>query len=354
MQGRSGKRLRVGLIGLGSVGRLHLEAYAEARLVEVVAVADTSAVRMSGIPGPIARYSDAGAMLAEQRLDIACVLTPPAVHAPLTALATKAGVHVLCEKPLAASVGEAEAMRAACAAAGVKLFYGASYRHLPALKRAQAMILDGTIGEVLVIREHEVGGSGPDARVVLPAAHYPVGGPGGSPMGMADHGIHLIDIVPWLTGSPIAKAEGRCNVSGEAVRPEYLTLTTASGTLASFVYEEGTFATTLPGEGIFSWGASWDAGGFRPGGAWSAHPGSIHVHGTKGALRIFHYANQLFLTAAGGTQQIALDGCPAPFHFAAQIDAFAEDILNDRAPSTPAEDGVRALEILTSLCRPGA
>lgn len=347
------RRLKVALVGIGAVGRLHLSAYAEAERVDVVAVADTDASALDEAPASIARYGDAAEMLRAERPDIACILTPPASHAALTALAAEAGAHVLCEKPIAPSLKEAETMRRVCAERGVKLFYGASYRHLPALKAARALIADGAIGDVLVIREHEVGGAGPEHRLVLPATHYPHGGPGGSPMGMADHGIHLIDLVPWLTGSQVVRAEGRCNVSGEALRPEHLTLTTQSGALANFVYDEGTYPTTLPGEGTFSWGASWDATGFHPGGSWAAHPGSIHVHGTKGALRIFHYASHLFLSDAAGLRQIAVEGRPAPYHFAAQIDAFADDILNDRAPSTPVEDGIRALGILAGLCRPG-
>ena len=76
------------------------------------------------------------------------MLTPPASHAALVALAAEAGVHVLCEKPIAPSLAEAQAMRRAGEGAGVKIFYGASYRHLPALRQARALILAGVIGEI--------------------------------------------------------------------------------------------------------------------------------------------------------------------------------------------------------------
>lgn len=115
---------------------------------------------------------------------------------------------------------------------------------------------------------------------------------------------------------------------------------------AVHLYDDGVFPTTLPGEGLFSWGGFWDAAGYHAGGQWAAHPGCIHVHGERGALRIFHYANALFLNDADGLRQIPVEDRPAPHHFAAQIEAFVEDIRADAAPATPAEAGVEALRVL--------
>lgn len=346
-----GERLRVGLIGLGGVGRLHLEAYKASRLTRVVAVAEPDPARRAAAGGGLAAYADAAEMLAAEALDIACVLTPAASHAALVGLCAGAGVPVLCEKPLAATPAEGRAMIEACRAAGVRLAYGASYRCLPALRRARALIADGAIGEVVLLREQSVGGQGPASRLLLPAAHYPVGGPGGTPMGLVDHGVHLIDAFAWLTGARVTGVFGRGNVSGRPQGVEHLTLTLSNGAVGSLIYDEGTFATELPAEGQFSWGASWDAEGFHPGGAWAAHPGSIHVHGTAGALRIFHYANTLYLRDASGLRQVPVEGAAAPAHFAAQIDAFAEDLIAGRPPRAAAEDGLTALEVLFAAYR---
>jgi predicted dehydrogenase len=279
------------------------------------------------------------------------VLTPTASHAGLAIAAAGAGVHVLCEKPLATSLEEAEAMINACAGAGVRLAYGASYRFLPAVAQARALIAAGAVGDVVLMREAAIGGAGPEARVALPPAHYPPGGPGGSPMGLVDHGIHLIDAFAWISGARVVGAFGRGNIAGARMRPEHLMLDFDNGALGCLTYDEGVFSTDLPAEGMFSWGASWDADGYHPGGGWAAHPGSIHVHGTRGALRIFHYANALFLTDAAGCRQIALSGEPAPAHFARQIDAFAEDIAAGRAPGCPGEDGLAALRVLHAAYR---
>jgi len=344
-------RLRIAIVGLGGVGRLHLMAYAGARKVRVVAASDLDPAAAALCPPGVAFHTDAAAMLAAERPDIVCVATPPASHAALVELAAAAGAHVLCEKPLAVSLADVERMRTACQAAGVNLAYGASYRFLPAIRRARELIAEGAIGEVVLMREAEIGGAGPDARVVLGPAHYPPGGPGGSPMGLVDHGVHLIDILPWLAGSPVASACGRGNVSGQPLGPEHLTLTLQSGAVGLLAYDEGVFPTALPAEGGFSLGGGWGPGGYVAGGGWNPAPGAIHVHGTRGALRIHHYAHALFLIDADGVRQIPLDGRPAPHHFADQIDAFAEALAEGRAPDAGLDDGERALRVLLSAYR---
>jgi glucose-fructose oxidoreductase len=258
---------------------------------------------------------------------------------------------VLCEKPLAPSLADAEAKLAACRRGGVRLSYGASYRFLPALVKARELIQAGAIGDPVLVREYEVGGSGPDSRAVFPSGHYPLGGPGGTPMGLVDHGVHLIDAFTWLMGSPIRRVMGRGNVSGEVLAPEYLVAEFENGAIGHLLYDEGTYPTGLPAEGCFSWGASWDAQGFHPGGTWTASPGSIHVHGTRGALRIFHYADALFLIDGNGPRQIALEGKPAPGHFAAQMDAFAASLLGLGGDWTPGKAGIDALRTIEAIYR---
>lgn len=340
--------LRVGLIGVGGVGHLHYETYGRAEKVKVVAVCDTSAERIAALklPSGIAAYSDAKEMLRQEKLDIACVMTPPSSHESLTLLCLQAGVHVLCEKPLTLSLASAERMIAAADKAGLLLFYGSSYRHLPAVKAARDLILSGAIGQVRLLREQSLGGRGLDEMQVMHASHYPQGGPGGFAMGIADHGIHLIDVMGWMMDSPILSASGRANVSGKAALPEHLAMNFANGAVGHLLYDEGTYPTELPTEGAFSGGDGWDVDGFVRAGSWTKYPSAIHVYGSHGALRIFHYANMLVLIDGSGLRQIPLQGWPAPYHFAAQIDAFASDILKGGPASTPPSVGLAALKIL--------
>ena len=342
---------RVGLIGLGEVGLIHLEAYAASSLVKVVAVAELSSERRASatIPEGITLYPSHLAMLRDEELDIACVLTPAATHAQIACDCADAGVATLCEKPLAHSVAAARIMADHFALKGIKLGYGSSYRHLPAIVKAREMIAAGAIGTVTSAREICLTGRGPSAQRPFAAVHYPDGGPGGTGMGLVDHGIHLLDILPWLVGAPVVSAWGRGNRSGRPLQTEFATLQFANGAMGQLLYDDGTWPSTLPGEGLFSKGASWDLDGPLPPGRWASNPATIHVHGTEGALRICYYANVLFYQNQSGIREIDIAGEPAPAHFRSQIDCFARDLAKGRLPSPGASDGIRALRILEAV-----
>jgi predicted dehydrogenase len=343
--------LRVGLIGYGAVAQIHVQAYRALRNVALVAVADTDESKLARVraeTGAVA-YSSVGRMLRNESLDIACVLTPPTSHERLTIECAAAGVHVLCEKPMALTVEACENMIAACRMHGVRLCYGASYRYLPALAKARDMVLSGALGQVLLLREQAVGGKGVEHRQTLGASHYTRGGPGGSGMGLVDHGIHLIDAFGWMLNSPVKRVCGRGNISGAPQGPEFAVLEYENGALGFLLYEDGTFASDLPSEGIFSWGSGWDVDGPVDAGAWSAYPGCIHVHGTKGALRIFHYANALFHRGPQGIRQISVENSPAPLNFAAQLMAFANAIRAGHDVPVPGEVGREACRTLLQI-----
>jgi predicted dehydrogenase len=349
------KRLRIGLVGLGAVAGVHMKAYQGITTASVVSVADTEPSRMAltaqklGVRG----YSTLREMLLAESLDIVCVLTPPGSHEELVRLCAEARVHVLCEKPLALSVESCERMIEACRANGVRLCYGASYRYLSALNTAREMIRAGSLGQVLLLREYAVGGLGPARRATLDFNHYPRGGPGGSAMGLCDHGIHLIDAFPWLIDSPTVGVWGRGNVSGEAQEPEFVHLAYANGAYGQLLYEDGTYTTALPAEGSFSWGGGWSVSGPSaddvPSGSWHPDPGCIHVHGTRGSLRILHYANVLFFRDSSGVRQIRLPDQPVPANFTRQLEAFVDAIRFDSQTPVPGEAGLEAIRTLIGV-----
>jgi predicted dehydrogenase len=349
----AGRSLRVGLIGVGAVGAVHLEAYTQAVGVKVVAAADIDAARLTMLAARYGfePYPDHRQMLAVAALDIACVLSPASLHAAMVADCAAAGVPVLTEKPIAPSVAEAEAMVAVCREAGVPLFYGSSYRYLPAVRAARDMIRADAIGDIVLIRESAVGGSGPANQLPYGAVHYPAGGPGGTGMGLVDHGVHLIDIFAWLINSPIVSAFGRGNVSGGVLRTEYALLEFSSGAVGQLLYDDGTWPSQLPAQGLFSAGSGWTHSGLSSPGLWEAEPGFIEVHGTKGALRVYHYANALYLRNREGLRQLPLPDYAAPRHFTRQIEAFASNLALGEEPETPAEAGVQAVRVIEAIYR---
>ena len=344
---RGSPETRVALIGLGGVGELHLNAYRGIDNIAVIAAAEpNSARRESLLAGtPIRGFSDHTELLRSCTADIVCVLTPAASHEQIVLDCAAAGVDVLCEKPITITLEAAERMRSACRNAGVRFCYGASYRYLPAVRKARELILAGVIGQVQLMREDVVGGRGLAGWQALPPSHYPTGGPGGSGMGLMDHGIHLIDVFRWFTGQEVNRVSGRGNVSGAGPRTEYLHMDFDGGATGLLVSNDATFPTALPAMGLFAEGAGWDSTGYVPAGAWSATPGSLEVYGSHGSLKIFHYANALFHFDASGTRRIALIGRPSTAHFGTQIETFAASRQAGIEVPVSAEDGIRALAV---------
>src|SRR3546814_10865357 len=115
--------LRGGLIGCGFFAANQLHAWRDQAGAEIVAICDTDPARLAATGeqfGIAARYTDAAAMLAAERLDFVDIATTPPSHRALVELAARHGVPVICQKPPAATLADAEAMVAACAAAGVR------------------------------------------------------------------------------------------------------------------------------------------------------------------------------------------------------------------------------------------
>lgn len=354
MSGKSEKTtmvLNAGIIGLGGVSEAHLSVYPQVAGIKVVAASEPRQQRldeMSALHG-FRAYSDYHAMLDKEDLDIACVLVPASLHRQVTQACAEAGVHVFCEKPIAITLADAQQMVAVCEQHGVKFFYGASYRFLPAIQKAREIISSGSIGKIVLMTENALGGSGTEGHVPLSFAHYPKGGPGGSGMGLVDHGVHMIDLFPWLIGSEIVKISGRGNISGETPATEYVNMTFANGAVGQLLYDDGTFATDLPAEGIFSHGTAWDWTGYLAANSWHPHPGCIHVYGTKGSLRIFHYANYLFLHDRDGLRQVQLAQQAPPVQFGMQMESFVRSIRDNQTPEVTGQDGINALRALLAV-----
>ena len=198
------KVLNVGVIGLG-MGSAHLADYQGNPRANVVAICDKDARRLADNAGQygIAEegcFTDCHKMFARAGrlgLQAVSVALPNALHAPVTIAAFKAGLHVLCEKPMATSAREARAMIAAGRRARRKLMINFSFRFTEqsqALKRAVDAGLLGKVyfGRTVWHRRRGMPGFGGwFGRKKLS---------GGGPV--IDLGVHRLDLAMWLMGSP--------------------------------------------------------------------------------------------------------------------------------------------------------
>ncbi|HEX8052732.1 MAG TPA: Gfo/Idh/MocA family oxidoreductase, partial [Thermoleophilaceae bacterium] len=199
-------RLRYAVIGAGSVARTHLREVAGRAGVAVVGMADPADPRRwraqhDGAP----RFGDPARMLAETRPHLVSICTPTKFHHELTLLALRARAHVICEKPMAMTVAEAEEMERARAATRRLGAVNFSYRNAPALRYARALVAGGEIGRVTRVRGAYLQSflAAPDSgwtwRSDVELAGYGA---------LGDLGVHLIDAARFVTGLEFERVIG--------------------------------------------------------------------------------------------------------------------------------------------------
>jgi len=146
-------------------------------------------------------YTDAEEMLAKESLDAVSVAVPNKFHAPLTLAALESGCHVLCEKPMAMNVAEAEQMAAAARTAGKVLMINFSFRFNAASYALKERVDSGEVGEIYFGRTvwHRWRGM-PGFGGWFGNKALSGGGP------LIDLGVHRIDLALWLMGHPEPQA----------------------------------------------------------------------------------------------------------------------------------------------------
>jgi predicted dehydrogenase len=218
--------LRVGVIGAGWAGELHLEAFAAAQGAEVVALCSRTrsvAEAVAARHGITAVCDDVAELLGRD-LDIVSIATPPATHRELTLAAVANGAHVLCDKPTGLTGPDARAGYEAAEAAGVRHASGYIWRNDPAILHVRALIAEGAIGTVLDVNTRCALGA-----PVLPMTWMYDGQAGGG--ALMQHGGHVIDRVRWLLGEEVVAVSGETlhDVHEAEVGPRFHNIMAAFG-----------------------------------------------------------------------------------------------------------------------------
>jgi myo-inositol 2-dehydrogenase/D-chiro-inositol 1-dehydrogenase len=194
-------RLRVGIVGLGRMGRRHAENLARrVPSAELVAACDPSADELAWAErqlGVAHCYSDYAGMLAQPDLEAVFIVTPTNLHAQQIVDALRARKHVFSEKPLSLDVAECQRVEAEAALQpDLKVMIGFVRRFDTSFRHANARIRQGHIGRPLMVRSHTLDKHDPSGYFVRYSKSS-----GGI---FADMSVHDIDAARWLLGTPVA------------------------------------------------------------------------------------------------------------------------------------------------------
>ncbi|MEO7665113.1 MAG: Gfo/Idh/MocA family oxidoreductase [Candidatus Limnocylindrales bacterium] len=181
------RELRIGLAGLGSMGRNHLRVIGTRPNARLAAIADPVADALAAATGEsgAAGYGEPLAMIAEAELDALVIAAPTMAHLPLALAAIGRGIAVLVEKPLATTVDEAMEIVAASRSTGVPVQVGHVERFNPAVRELGRLLGEGWLSTVYAITSRRAG--------PFPARIRDVGV-------TIDLATHDVDICSWIAG----------------------------------------------------------------------------------------------------------------------------------------------------------
>ena len=197
------KKLKVGVVGVGFIGAAHIEAIRRLGYIDVVALcvrrgADEIAEKLC-VPHAYADYKQ---MIDNEELDAIHVCTPNVSHYEIAEYAINRGIHVMCEKPLAFTVEEAEKLTKLAAEKNVVNGVNFHCRYYPMIRQIKAMIGKGDIGEVISV----IGGYFQDWLLWDTDYSWRLESSlSGKSRAVADIGSHWVDAVEFATGMKIKK-----------------------------------------------------------------------------------------------------------------------------------------------------
>jgi predicted dehydrogenase len=324
------KKLRVGVIGLG-LGRHHLAGYMSNENVNVVGIADVNAELLRTmaqeykIPNTYTSYRD----LLKAQPDLVTIALPNYLHAPAAIDALKAGVHVLCEKPMAMNAAEAQRMVNAAHNNKRYLMIALNNRFRAEAQVLKTLIEEDVLGEIYYAKTGWLRRRGiPGAGSWFTQKAKSGGGP------LIDLGVHMIDLTRWLMGNPKPKSvlgatyakfsdteQGIIDV--EDLATAFIKLEGGISLIA-----ETSWASYVPSEGAY-----------------------VKLIGTKGGAEIIGDKLTIYTEMHG--QQVDITPAYTPLSWgdciAAEIAHLVTCIQEDKTPMSTGEQGVEMMKILEGI-----
>lgn len=324
----------IGILGAGMVARYHQQAAAACADLgaRLVAVGHPDRARSDAILAAFgAPRLDPAELLAHPDVDIVCICTPSGNHAAEAIAAARAGKHVLVEKPMALTLADADAMIAAANQAGVRLGVVLQRRTEPVFQRLRAAITAGELGRLTL--------GVVTMPYYRPQSYYDQAGWRGTWAAdgggvLMNQGIHLIDLLVWLMGDPVAVQAEAATLRRSIEVEDTLTATLrfASGAMAVVA------ATTTAEPGF---------------------PHRIELYGDGGGVQIegeqitrWHSRQQQIDMSGGAPAAAGAGGDPRGIGPAGHISImrdFIGAVREGRAPTVDGAEGRRSLAAVLAI-----
>lgn len=309
--------IKVGMIGAGTMGRVHRAAYERIDDVQLTTICDIRPEKARKLAGSeIQVVTDYQEILQDSKIDVVDVCLPTYLHKEVVLAAATAGKHVFCEKPVALTVEDAQEMMEACEQAGVKFGVGHVVRFFPDYYRVKDLLASGRIGDPKVVRTTRGGAFPIWSEDNWYADHTKSGGV------IIDLIIHDFDFLLWLFGA-VRRVFAKTIVGQEYLDHALVTLRFENGIIAHI---EGSWA--------------------QPQGA--PFSTAYEIAGTKG---LYEYSKEqatplLLRTVRGEELATSVPESPLTLEpYTAQLQAFFQAVINDQAVPVSGQEAIRALEV---------
>ncbi len=327
--------IKTGIIGCGKIAQVrHIPEYAANPNVQLAAYYDLNFKRASALAkqyGGVA-YESIDELLALSGVDAVSVCTDNSSHAEIAISALKAGKHVLCEKPMATTLEDCEAMVQAARESNRYLMLGHNQRLAKAHVKAKQLIESGLIGEIVTFRT-TFGHGGPETWSVDPGKDVWFFDKNRAAMGaMADLGIHKTDLIHFLTGQTVVETTARLVT---------LDKRDASGNLIG-VDDNAVCVYRLSGGALGTMTVSWTFYG--------AEDNSTVLYGTKGILRVYDDPTYSIRVSTSEGENILYDIDRIQTNDAQTksgvIDAFVDCLVNHHAPEISGAEALKSMRVI--------
>ena len=324
--------INIGIIGCGKIAQVrHIPEYAENPDAKLAAFFSPNRARAQEqadkYGGKV--YDTAEALLADPEIDAVSICAANYAHAELSIQALNAGKHVLCEKPMATTLADCEAMVECAKKNGKFLMIGHNQRLAKAHMEAKRLIDEGLIGDIITFRT-SFGHGGPETWSISPGKNVWFFDKKKAAMGvMADLGVHKTDLIQYLTGQRVVRTTARLvtldkrGEDGELIGVD-------DNAVCIYEMSGGAFGTMT---------ASWTYYG--------AEDNSTVLYGTKGIMRIYDDpAHSIVVKLADGQEQVYdVEQIQTNDNQTKSgvIDLWVDCLKNNRAPEISGESALYAM-----------